>query len=116
MVTGIIDRYVVTEMQQVQNKSDSEPSCSGSGSTLDINPHVSRIEAEHCYETPHHVHLSQIQTEHHYLPTQPPKKRRLPPWMNPVITLRSPTLAIRRTAPDGVLEYSCAVRNDGLFS
>ena len=35
--------------------------------------------------------------------------------MDPVTTLRSPTLAVRRTAPDGMLEYSCAVLNDGLF-
>ena len=60
MVTGIIDRcVVVNEIQQVQNKSDPEPSCSES--TLDTNPHGSRIEAEHCYETPCRVHLSQIQ-------------------------------------------------------
>ena len=35
--------------------------------------------------------------------------------MDPVTTLHSPTLAVRRTAPDGVLEHSCAVLNDGLF-
>ena len=113
-ITGTIDRYVVDQMRQVQ-KSIPEPSCSQS--TSDTNPHVSRIEAEHCYETPHHVHMSQIQSEHDYLPSKPQgKKRKLPPWMDPVTTLRSPTLAVRRTALDGVLEYSCAVLNDGLFS
>ena len=116
MVTGIIDRYVVVDqMQQIQKKT--EPSCAErSTCNSGTNPHVSRIEAEHNYTTPYHKHLSWIEAEHDYLPSQPPKKKRkLPPWMNPETTLRSPPLAVRRTAPDGVLEYSCAVLNDGLF-
>ena len=35
--------------------------------------------------------------------------------MNPDKSQHSPSLAVRVTAPDSVLEYACAVLNDGLF-
>ena len=110
MVTSIIDRYVVVDQMQTATK----PPCVENHT--DTNPHVSRICAEHCYVTPCDLHLSRINADHDYLPHQPPKKKRkLPSWMNPETTLRSPPLAVRKTAPDDVLEYSCAILNDGLF-
>lgn len=116
-VACIIDRYVtVDQMQGLQKVKETSTPMNTSGS----NPHLPRIQAEHCYAAPCHPHLFRIQAEHDYFcssNTPPPKKRsrKLPQWLNPDISQHSPSIAVRMTAPDGVLEYACAVLNDGLF-
>ena len=119
-VACIIDRYVIVD--QMQQLPKINPT-STAKNTADINPHVAHIQAEHCYAFSCHPHFSRIQAEHDYSDpstciTQPPKKRRrkLPQWLNSADKSQcSPSLAVRTTAPDGVLEYACAVLNDGLF-
>ena len=119
-VACIIDRYVIVD--QMQQLPKINPT-STAKNTADINPHVARIQAEHCYAFSCHPHFSRIQAEHDYSGpstciTQPPKKRRrkLPQWLNSADKSQcSPSLAVRTTAPDGVLEYACAVLNYGLF-
>ena len=116
-VVRIIDRYVIVDqMQQLQMVNET----SNARNTYDANPHVARIQAEHCYAAPCHPHLFRIQAEHDYFRSAsapPPKKksRKLPQWLDTNESQHSPSLSVRRTAPDGVLEYACAVLNDGLF-
>lgn len=111
-VAIIIHGYVlVDQLQELQNETE----LSFAGNNTEVNPHISRIE-EHCYATPYHPHLFRIQRKHNYLRSQPPKKKRiLPSWLEATKRLQSPSVTVRRTAPDGILEYSCAVLNDGLF-
>ena len=93
-VSSIIDNYVVVD--QLQGKEPPPVSTSAT------NPHVHRIQGEHTYAC---------------LPALPPprkKPRKLPEWLGKSAQA-SPSLAVRTTAPDGVLEYSCAVLNDGLL-
>ena len=99
MVTSIIDWYVVVDQMRQVQKSNPE------------------LYAHRAHQIQNHMfHALKLNTVMKHLPSQPQrKKRKLPPWMDPVTTLRSPTLAVRRTAPDSMLEYSCAVLNDGLF-
>ena len=92
-VSSIIDNYVVVD--QLQRK---EPPVSTSA----LNPHMHCIHGEHFYAC---------------LPDLPPpskKPRKLPEWLSRS-SPASPSLTVRMTAPDGMLEYACAVLNDGLL-
>ena len=67
-----------------------------------VNPHVQRIAAEHSYS----AGMDQAAV---------PRKRVLPSWLNTTSDEVYPTPEIVKVSCDGVLNYSCAVLNDGLL-
>ena len=80
--------------------SPREPTASTPVTSSSANPHVPRILHEHSYGP-----STATQVHHRHLPSSVLSITRRPTVSQPV----------RRTAPDGVLNYASAVLNDGLL-
>ena len=90
----IIDEYVVPK----QISSPREPTVPDTGSST--NPHIPQIHQEHCYG-----HSTARAIQYRHLPSSISSVSRQTPVSQPV----------RRTAPDGVFDYTSAVVKDGLL-
>ena len=98
----LIDQYVI-----VRDFLDAAPKSSIPRPlpTVSVNPHLSRIMAEHTYEgSPQESHPVQTRI------------RRLPPWIaSRHQSTQQASADVHEKAPDGVFKYASAVLNDGLL-
>ena len=107
VIGRLVDRYVIlhkhAEIQQ--NAPVHKPLTAKS---VQRNPHAVRIQNEHNYLS---SLPSQIAIEHCYVQGIPQEKKRrhLPVWLS------HPFSTDTEKAPDGILDYACAVLSDGLL-
>ena len=95
----VIDEYVVPqEFIYSLNANTPEPS----GSEIQTNPHVTRIQHDHSYIMQQEKETSK-------------RQRTLPPLIANLSSTPRSTPETRKQVKDGVFEYASAVLNDGLL-
>ena len=102
----IVDRYVVVHetCQQIATKYPKTSAARSVTQTkVGTNPHAARVASEHCYYSDP---MSQ---------TCRKRKRRLPQWLRSHEQTPAISTALVQITPDGILNYSSVVLNDGLL-
>ena len=107
-VLQVVDRYVLLSglsalTQQHKDDNSSKQSATSRKRPMEHkdDPHLQRIAADHCYGSQR---------------LEPPKKkRRLPEYIAKHSDIPHVSVDQQQQAPDGVLNYSSAILNDGLL-
>ena len=110
-ITELVNRYVlvdkVANINSLSKSGDQTPAHAAHHQQL--NPHATRIAAEHCYTLSHHVDAGSSSTN-----AEKPK-RQFPSSFRKIADEEVTPYEVQKYSPDGVFNYASAVLNDGLL-
>lgn len=110
VIGRLVDRYVIVR-KHAEIRPDPPAQKPVTAESVQTNPHAVRIQKEHNYSS---SLPTRIAIEHCYLQGMPQEKekRHLPLWLSDAPSTDD---VILEKAPDGILDYACAVLSDGLL-
>ena len=114
IIGRLVDRYVIVR-KHAEIRPDPPAQKPVTAESVQTNPHAVRIQKEHNYNYSSSL-PTRIAIEHCYLQGMPQEKekRHLPLWLSDAPSTDN---VILEKAPDGILDYACAVLmiSDGLL-